>query len=35
LIVLDQDPRDLKSDELMSVETRATMVGGQWVYDAR
>jgi predicted amidohydrolase YtcJ len=35
LIVLDQDPRDLQPDELMGVEARATMVGGQWVHDVR
>jgi predicted amidohydrolase YtcJ len=35
LIVLDRDPRDLAPDALMTVEARATMVGGQWVHDLR
>ena len=35
LIVLDDDPRDLDSTELMNVEPRAAMVGGRWVHDCR
>ena len=35
LIILDCDPRERTPPELMGVEARATMVGGQWVHDAR
>jgi predicted amidohydrolase YtcJ len=35
LIVLDSDPRTVTPDELMTVEPRATMVGGEWVHDIR
>lgn len=35
LIVLDQDPRSLEPDALMTLGARATMVGGQWVHDTR
>ena len=35
LIVLDCDPRERTPAELMDIETRATMVGGRWVHDAR
>ena len=35
LIVLDRDPRERTPGDLMAIESRATMVGGQWVHDAR
>ncbi len=35
LIVLRDDPRTMPSDELNAVRPLATMVGGDWVFDAR
>ena len=35
LIILDCDPRERTPAELVGIEARATMVGGQWVHDAR
>jgi predicted amidohydrolase YtcJ len=35
LIVLDCDPRECTPGDLMAIESRATMVGGQWAHDAR
>ena len=34
LIILDCDPRERTPADLMGIEARATMVGGQWVHDA-
>ena len=35
MVVLDADPRTVTPDDLMTVEPRATMMGGRWVHDVR
>jgi predicted amidohydrolase YtcJ len=32
LIVLEKDPFICNSDELLTLQSSATMVGGEWVY---
>jgi predicted amidohydrolase YtcJ len=34
LIVLEQDPFEVKPQELFSLAPHSTMVGGKWVYQA-
>jgi predicted amidohydrolase YtcJ len=34
LIVLEQDPFAVDPDELKSMRSSATMIGGEWVYEA-
>jgi predicted amidohydrolase YtcJ len=34
MIVLEQDPFECEPDELLSIEPSATMIGGEWVWDA-
>jgi hypothetical protein len=35
LIVLDTDPFTCDPDELLTMQSSATMVGGEWVYQSR
>jgi predicted amidohydrolase YtcJ len=35
LIVLDKDPFSCDPDELLAMQSSATMVGGEWVYQSR
>ncbi|MEW6028469.1 MAG: amidohydrolase [Chloroflexota bacterium] len=34
LIVLEQDPFTVEADELLTMQSSATMVGGEWVWEA-
>ncbi len=34
LIVLEQDPFTVEADELLTLQSSATMVGGEWVWEA-
>jgi predicted amidohydrolase YtcJ len=35
LIVLEKDPFACDPDELLTMQSSATMVGGEWVYRSR
>jgi len=35
LIVLEKDPFKCDPDELLSMQSSATMVNGEWVYQSR